>query len=247
MAQEEKKRRGRKAFLTDEEREKRSAARKQKWSQMARGKRSAMRAAKAIAEGREPGKAGNQKRQTPEERKAYLAKWRAENKEKIRQQDAALQRRRRAERAIAEGRQPGRIGAIAKYTDEERVDLRRARCLAYWEKHPEKRKELAARYHQENKDRDRVKVRNRRARKKEVGGKHTVADIEALWELQKGRCVFCLKPLMGGKYHVDHHVPLAKGGSNDRSNLRLLHKKCNLEKGARDPVEHAQRNGMLCW
>lgn len=57
----------------------------------------------------------------------------------------------------------------------------------------------------------------------------------------------CLKPLIKNKFHVDHHMPLVLGGSNDRSNLRLLHQKCNLSKGARDPAEHALQNGLLCW
>lgn len=32
---------------------------------------------------------------------------------------------------------------------------------------------------------------------------------------------------------IDHFIPLAKGGSNHIRNLRLAHKKCNLEKGNR--------------
>jgi len=32
--------------------------------------------------------------------------------------------------------------------------------------------------------------------------------------------------------HVDHIVPLARGGSNDRENLRVLCARCNLQKGA---------------
>lgn len=32
--------------------------------------------------------------------------------------------------------------------------------------------------------------------------------------------------------HVDHKIPLARGGSNDRSNLEALCRTCNLGKGA---------------
>jgi 5-methylcytosine-specific restriction protein A len=35
------------------------------------------------------------------------------------------------------------------------------------------------------------------------------------------------------KLHIDHIVPLAKGGSSDPSNLQVLCQRCNLEKGAR--------------
>jgi 5-methylcytosine-specific restriction endonuclease McrA len=173
---------------------------------------------------------------TEDERRGAIqkakAKWREANRDRENEKAAVRGREKRARRAVAEGRPVGKTGNWTKFTKEE---LR------------QKRKE----YVEKNRDLIRLHVRVRNAKKKaqSVGsaGNHTKADIELLWEAQKGRCVFCLKPLMGGKYHVDHHVPLAKGGSNDRSNLRLLHKKCNLEKGARDPVEHAQRNGMLCW
>ena len=34
---------------------------------------------------------------------------------------------------------------------------------------------------------------------------------------------------------------------NDRNNLRLLHKRCNQSKSARDPIEYAREHGLLCW
>jgi 5-methylcytosine-specific restriction endonuclease McrA len=34
--------------------------------------------------------------------------------------------------------------------------------------------------------------------------------------------------------HIDHIVPLAKGGKNELDNLQLLCGKCNLKKGAKD-------------
>ena len=33
--------------------------------------------------------------------------------------------------------------------------------------------------------------------------------------------------------HIDHIVPVAKGGSDDLSNLQSAHALCNLKKGAR--------------
>lgn len=225
-------------------------------------------AERAIQEGREPGKRGNPKRQTPEERNAYVKAWREANRDKVRKREADRARERRREKAAAEGREV-RIGRAPIYTEQERVDLRRKRSLDYWKRNPEKRKQLSQSYYDTNRDLviantkarfKRIKQenpelyrkwksvtdRNRRARLNGNGGSHTKADIEALWDLQKGRCVVCLERL-GTKFHVDHHDPLAKGGSNGRSNLRLLHPKCNLEKGARDPFEHAQRNGRLCY
>lgn len=49
----------------------------------------------------------------------------------------------------------------------------------------------------------------------------------------KYRCVYCgvHAKKRGVKTHVDHIVPLAKGGSNEISNLCLACEACNLKKG----------------
>ena len=160
------------------------------------------------------------------------AAYRKRHSEELREYDAKRQRDKRAKRAIAEGREPGRSGNWTKFTKGE---LR------------QKRREWV----EKNRDVVRLHVRLRSARKKAlkrgISGRVSRVDIEFLWNIQKGRCAFCLKPLVKFAFHVDHYVPLAKGGAHERSNLRLLHKKCNLSKGARDPAEHALRNGLLCW
>lgn len=219
----------------------------EKFRQISRLASKKWKAAKAIAEGREPGRVGNPKRQTPEERRAYLDRWREANADKLRAQDATRKLRYTREKAAREGRTLHKHGRAPIFTKEQRIERARARSLAYWANNPGKRKELYRRYYEENIEAVMVNSRNRRARKKKAAGKHSAADIAYLFKLQKGKCVFCLKPLIQTKFHIDHHTPLSKGGSNDRSNLRLLHNKCNLSKGARDPAEHALRNGLLCW
>lgn len=39
----------------------------------------------------------------------------------------------------------------------------------------------------------------------------------------------------GRRYHIDHIVPLSKGGDNSESNLRVVPKRKNLRKGAKMP------------
>jgi 5-methylcytosine-specific restriction endonuclease McrA len=85
--------------------------------------------------------------------------------------------------------------------------------------------------------------RNRRARKRDAEGSHTANDIDRLWDLQRGLCAACRKRM--SKYHVDHVVPLAKGGSNNWTNLQLLHPLCNQQKSAKDPIEFMQEQGFL--
>lgn len=90
-------------------------------------------------------------------------------------------------------------------------------------------------------------TRNRRAKIKGASGRHVSKDIVALWSLQRGKCAhpWCRKRLQKAGYHVDHVVPVFRGGANDRRNLQLLCAPCNLSKGRRHPIDHAIRHGVL--
>jgi 5-methylcytosine-specific restriction endonuclease McrA len=81
-------------------------------------------------------------------------------------------------------------------------------------------------------------VRNRRARIRTAPGRHTAADVARLYETQHGVCAGCGAVLVAkgrGKYHVDHIMPIALGGSNWPENLQLLCPPCNLSKGVQHP------------
>ena len=90
----------------------------------------------------------------------------------------------------------------------------------------------------------RVHIRNRRARKKGNGGKHTAAQIRDLLVRQRFKCPFCPANLKRG-YHADHIMPLALGGSNDISNIQMLCPTCNDSKGYSHPIAWAQKKGRL--
>lgn len=56
-----------------------------------------------------------------------------------------------------------------------------------------------------------------------------------LWRRQAGLCALCHTPmsLQAGATHLDHRVPIARGGRHEEKNLQLAHAACNLRKGAR--------------
>lgn len=87
-------------------------------------------------------------------------------------------------------------------------------------------------------------TRTRRARLKGAEGTHTAEDIEEIHARQKYKCAECGTSTKKNK-HVDHIVPLALGGSNWPDNLQILCPFCNDSKGAKDPIEFAQRKGRL--
>lgn len=148
--------------------------------------------------------------------------------------------------------------ACARYR-QRNLEKRRAECSIYWEKMTQeerseaykkvndKRREKLLDYYQSHKEEAFSRVRNRRSRKAGNGGTHTAADIRQLWFLQKGKCTWCLKALSGESPHVDHRMPIALGGSNDKSNLQLLHASCNKSKAAHHPIEHGLKYGLLAW
>lgn len=88
--------------------------------------------------------------------------------------------------------------------------------------------------------------RNRRARLRAAPGRHTRHDVLELFNKQKGRCVGlrCRKLLKQG-YHVDHIIPLSRGGSNWPSNLQLLCASCNDSKGVMTMEEWSGQKELL--
>lgn len=79
----------------------------------------------------------------------------------------------------------------------------------------------------------------RRARKLASPGRITPLDIEQMWTDQAGRCAYCAGMLKLG-YHIEHKVPLSRGGSNGAENICLSCKTCNHKKHARTDVEFLQ-------
>lgn len=93
-----------------------------------------------------------------------------------------------------------------------------ARVRRWREGNPAKAKEIA-----------RVQCANRRARKDKAEGRYTRQDVRRMFASQHGLCNGCRCSLADG-YHVDHIIPLSRGGSNWPENLQLLCPACNCSK-----------------
>jgi hypothetical protein len=46
-------------------------------------------------------------------------------------------------------------------------------------------------------------------------------------------CGICGAPIARAQLHIDHIVPVCRGGTSDASNLQAAHARCNLAKGGR--------------
>lgn len=142
--------------------------------------------------------------------------------------------------------------------DEIRADDRR-RATEYRVAHPERRREINKAYRERNREKVRAsgktwKMANkdkvtevaaqRRARIAGAGGRLPRGTIKRLMEIQKHKCAYCHCDITKER-HLDHIIPLSKGGKHEFTNVQLLCPQCNLQKGAMHPVDFMQQRGML--
>jgi 5-methylcytosine-specific restriction endonuclease McrA len=80
--------------------------------------------------------------------------------------------------------------------------------------------------------------RNTKARRRLAEGSFSLGDLEGLRLRQRGKCAACADDLKDGDIHVDHIIPIAKGGSNFIGNIQLLCSQCNLHKRTMLPIEY---------
>lgn len=82
----------------------------------------------------------------------------------------------------------------------------------------------------------RAKWHKEEAKRKARPGLFTAADVRELLKYQGGLCAYC-HCHVGEDYHVDHKIPVSRGGPNWPSNLAIACKNCNLRKGKRTVEE----------
>lgn len=100
-------------------------------------------------------------------------------------------------------------------------------------------------WRENNKDAVAAHNRNTKTRRESVAGSHSKSDIDALFARQNGQCAVCKACLVNNGCHVDHIIPIARGGSNYVGNIQLLCSPCNLHKHVAIPIEFRRKHGLL--
>lgn len=203
-------------------------------------------------------------RRCPACAKKYNADWDKKNADRKRKTNKKWveenRGKSRAAQARYRARHPEKIKVYAEKVKAEHPERIYEWQSRYRDKHKDlMRKRRAIKYHQ-NQDMERVRVsewrranpeyvrvyaRIRRARKLNAGGMLSKGIEERLRKLQKGKYACCHGDLTKLKNHLDHIIPLALGGANVDSNVQLLCATCNLQKGAKHPVDFMQSRGFL--
>lgn len=63
---------------------------------------------------------------------------------------------------------------------------------------------------------------------------------QKVWIKTLGRCAYCGKLLVWNTFHIDHVLPLRRGGTNAYANLLASCPPCNMTKKSRTPEEFKQ-------
>lgn len=158
-----------------------------------------------------------------------------------------------------------RLDGLKRYQEHRQEIIDKA--VAWNKNNPERRSEICADYyinnlddikdrregkysewyygnHEENKLSKRIRFQNRKAKIRKNGGSFTKQDIEDIMKMQQEKCAVCSTSLLGS-YHIDHIIPVSKGGHSNRSNLQLLCMPCNVSKKDQDPIDFMRKRGRL--
>ena len=166
--------------------------------------------------------------ETHEQRAAYSKEYRQKNQEQVKAKKKAY------------------------YSTPEAQEIKRNYTRAYRQR-PDARERKRASDHEYNtrpevraarRPKDRILSSTRRARKRGNGGQHTHAQLQEQLLRQKGKCYYCQIKL-GNDWQAEHLVPIARGGSNDISNIVIACSHCNAKKWARLPHEFPEGGHLL--
>ena len=141
-----------------------------------------------------------------EKYRVHLNAWRAANREYVRERDR-------------------------KYLAEN-PDVQFRKEQKYRETHKEKLYLKGKKYREEHRDYFYNKARERKLAQQNVSdGTVTLEYEDFLFDEQGGKCAYCGCDLNESGKHLDHIIPIAKGGLHTTSNVHWTCPTCNLSKG----------------
>jgi 5-methylcytosine-specific restriction endonuclease McrA len=175
--------------------------------------------------------------------KEYGFKWREENSEKMRaylrayyitNKEKLLDRARKWDKA-----NPEKAAAYSRKWKGATPEKVHESYRNYYEANKEKEIERSLKWQKEHPERGRLSQHRRRTRLKGKGD-YTIDELKAQFEQQEGFCFYCGELLYASfnkDIHVDHMIPLSRGGSNTIENIVISCATCNLRKGTKTSEE----------
>ena len=180
------------------------------------------------------------RKQSPpaEKRKQYIRKlaWMKRNPDKVKAQQKAWREAN-----------SDKVKAIRRKQYIQNKERENDQCKQYYWSNREQRiadmavyreanREYFRRWRLDNREKRRQEKQTRLARKAGASGSHTQTEVWQMLEDQCHVCCYCEVPLFGN-FHVEHMIPLSRGGSDDWSNLGISCGPCNTSKGSKTATE----------
>lgn len=157
--------------------------------------------------------------------RARMARWVEANRE----------RKRDADRAYCAANREQRNAKDRQWREDNHEVIVERKRLAN-AANPEPNRARVARWQREHPERVRaqqVAIQQRR-RARLAGVPSDLWTRDDVWSKSAGVCGLCLSPIdPASSWHVDHIVPVSRGGSNLLANVQAAHAFCNISKGPR--------------
>lgn len=134
-----------------------------------------------------------------------------------------------------------KLNEQAKLRHQKHREKRLVKQKKYYQANKQKIKEINKQYRIKNKESIYL---NNRKRKKLLNQYDNIKQIEINNLLIKfnNKCFYCLTDVKSGyNLHLDHKIPLCKGGSHTIQNLAPSCKTCNLRKGRKNSEEFTEQ------
>lgn len=187
----------------------------------------------------------------PEKARAQKRNDRVVNPEKYKQYSKAS-RERNADKVAARKKEyykKKRKDPVWQAEQAWKYAQKRQERLAYLREYSERNSEsIVARARQwkiDNPERAAASARNSAAKRNKAISDGIDVETFAEWtSAQIKECYWC-GVSCGEGFHVDHYVPLIRGGKHALDNLVISCAPCNLKKNAKDPIEFAKTLGRL--
>jgi 5-methylcytosine-specific restriction endonuclease McrA len=136
---------------------------------------------------------------------------------------------------------PGRMQELNKRWYEQNRERALEQSRRWQVANPERVRELSRLGRQRNiekaRERDRLRGPSRKAARRGAPGVHSPADVRAQFDFQGGVCFYCAANLTWDEkprtWHLDHVIPISRGGSNGPENIVCACASCNQSKGAK--------------
>lgn len=161
-----------------------------------------------------------------DERSQQNREWCARNREKRRLRRIELDSNRQEE--LKEYRR--------QYTKKNREEIL-SKMKAYRDSNKEKMRALQKEWRDKNPDVVLFHTRTRKSRIRGQGGSVSKAELDTILESQKHICIGCGISLRESTPHMDHIMPLSKGGTHSADNIQFLCAPCNQSKHAKHPLD----------